>query len=167
MNLFDPKIKGNEKQYLFQCGLATFSILVVLLFLDILKHTAIIATLGATAFIIFVMPKSYISMPRQVLGGYLIGIVIGCLCHLLAHFSIIALSFVSQNFFIITFGALAVGASILLMTITDTEHPPAAAMALGLVLNQWNHQSIIFIAFAILFMVIVKSLLEPILLDLM
>jgi CBS-domain-containing membrane protein len=166
MNIIDPKVKGQEKQYLFQSGLATLTILLVLLFLDVIQHTAIIATLGASAFIIFIMPKSYISMPRQVIFGYLIGIIAGCVCHFSA-LALSALPFITDKVAMILFGALAVGITIFILAITDTEHPPVVGVALGLVLNQWNYQTIIFIICAVGIMTVIKILLEPILIDLM
>ena len=41
--------------------------------------------------------------------------------------------------------ALSVGLSIFLMVITDTEHPPAAGTALGLVIPGWSWSAVVFI----------------------
>ena len=41
--------------------------------------------------------------------------------------------------------ALSVGMSIFLMVITDTEHPPAAGTALGLVIPGWSWSAVVFI----------------------
>ena len=64
------------------------------------------------------------------------------------------------------FGALAVGIAILLMTLTNTEHAPAAGIALGLVLNEWDYATILFIFAALLFMIALRRFLRPLLIDL-
>ena len=166
MRILDRKLKHNIKRYVFQCCLAAISILIVLLFLDVLKHTAIIATLGATSFIVFTMPKAYASHPRPLIGGYLVGIIVGVICHYLSTATLALVLMRSVETSYIIFGSLAVGLSILIMTITDTEHPPAAGIALGLVINEWVYLTVIFILSSVLVLFVVKSLLKPILVDL-
>ncbi|RKD34157.1 hypothetical protein BET03_07655 [Thermohalobacter berrensis] len=56
-------------------------------------------------------------------------------------------------------GSIAVGITILLMTITNTEHPPAVGMSLGLVLSKWSYITIMTILFCVVFMWLVKILL--------
>jgi CBS-domain-containing membrane protein len=165
--MIDPKVKSSLGSYIFQSLLATVAILLVLIFLDILEHTAIIATLGASSFIVFIMPNSYISLPKQVLGGYLLGILCGCLCFFLMSAFGHLLSMVPMKVFVVALGALAVGGAAFLMSVLNIEHPPAVGVALGLVLNQWNHQTVVFIIIAIIVMLVVKRLLQPILIDLM
>ncbi len=166
MKIIDPKIVDSLKSYIFQSVLATISIFLVLIFLDILEHTAIIATLGASAFIIFIMPNSYISLPKQVLGAYIIGIICGGICFFLMTGCSHLLAFIPEKVFVVCFGSLAVGTAIFLMAAIDFEHPPAVGVSLGLVLNQWNHQTVIFILFALIIMLVVKKLLQPVLIDL-
>ncbi len=166
MRILDPKIRHNVHRYILQCALATLTILVVLIFLDVLTRTAIIATLGATAFIVFTMPKSYPSRPRPLIGGYIVGISLGCLCSFLSDSRLMMSILNGHTTSLIVFGALAVGIAILIMALTNTEHPPAAGMSLGLVLNPWDYRTIIFILSAVLLMAAVKRLLRPILIDL-
>jgi CBS-domain-containing membrane protein len=66
----------------------------------------------------------------------------------------------------IFFAAIAVGLSIFIMTITNTEHAPAAGIALGLVINQWNVTSIAFIIIVMLLMIITHHVLKPYLINL-
>ena len=166
MRIIDPKLTHSLKNYVYQSMLATVFIFLVLVFLDILEHTALIATLGASAFIVFVMPNSYISRPAQVLGGYAIGIVCGCSCFLLMMGLSRFLDGVPARVFLVSFGAVTVGVAIFLMAAINYEHPPAVGVSLGLVLNPWNHQTIIFIVFAVILMLVVKKLLQPFLIDL-
>jgi CBS-domain-containing membrane protein len=164
MKLFDQKLKHRLSRYVFQTFLATLAILSILLFLDVLKHTAIIASLGATAFIVFTAPKSYSSGARSLLGGYFVGILSGILCHYLA--LLYGHHFADLKILYIVFGSLAVGISILLMVITDTEHPPASGIALGLVINQWSYLTILFVISGVLILYFVKKLLRSFLVDL-
>ncbi|MEE8388354.1 MAG: hypothetical protein V3R65_07255 [Acidiferrobacterales bacterium] len=57
--------------------------------------------------------------------------------------------------------ATVVGTAIFLMVVTDTEHPLAAGMSLGLLLNQWDHKTLLFILVAVIVMVVVCKILQP------
>jgi CBS-domain-containing membrane protein len=164
MRIFDEKLKTNKVRYIFQSFLATLTMLSILLFLDILKQTAIIAALGATAFITFTAPKSYASKARPLIGGYIVGIFCGVLCNLIA--TSYCKIFADIRILYIVFGSLAVGISIFIMVITNTEHPPASGIALGLVINEWTFKTLIFIIVGILFLLLVKTLLKSIIIDL-
>ena len=119
-NMF-TELRGHAKQYLLQSILATLSVFIVFLLLN-MHETVIIASIGGSAFIVFAMPKSITAATRHVIGGHVVGIFSGFLCSLLPHDHYL-LSLVVYS--------LAVGVSMFLMVITDTEHPPAAATALG------------------------------------
>jgi CBS-domain-containing membrane protein len=166
MNIFDRKVKKNLGRYIFQCAIATAAITMILIFLDVLTHTAIIAALGATAFIVFTMPKAYASGPRPLIGGYLIGIIVGCACSLLSTLRFVLPFFMTRITSYTIFGALAVGVAIFLMAVTNTEHAPAAGISLGLVINEWNYATVLFILAAVLFMIGLRRLLKSILIDL-
>ncbi|HDH09397.1 MAG TPA: HPP family protein [Chloroflexi bacterium] len=160
------RIKRSVGRCLFQCALAVLTMLVLLMLLDVLLHAAIIATLGASAFIVFAMPKAYSSEPKPLIGGYLVGICTGCLCRLLSTSRLVMPVLATQRASGVVFGALAVGVAIFLMVVTHTEHPPAAGMALALVLNNWGYLTPVSILSAVILMAGVKKLLDPILVDL-
>lgn len=84
MKLIDSKFRIHVWTYLFQCSLATSAVLLVLIILDATLQTAIIASIGASAFIVFTAPNSFTSKARSLFGGYLIGSVTGIGCSLLA-----------------------------------------------------------------------------------
>jgi CBS-domain-containing membrane protein len=168
MNIFDEKFKTHKVKYVLQCALATCSVFVVLLLLDILHDTAIIAALGASSFIAFTMPGAQVSRPKFLIGGYLFGILAGTFCHYLSVWLPLAQWHVAaQEFSDVLFGALSVGLAIFLMVITDTEHPPAAGLALGFVLNDWNHFTVMVVVVGIVSLSILKTLLKPVLMDLL
>ena len=120
----DREFRQHWKNYLLQSILATFSIFIVLYFLS-LKHVVIIASIGATTFIIFAMPNSITAQPRNVIGGQLVGLFFGFLFFLFPPF---------PQCLIVAY-ALAVGASIFTMVVIDAEHPPAAGTALGVAIT--------------------------------
>jgi|GEM_PF-718425 len=166
MKSIDKNAKRNIARYIFQCGIATAAILLILIFLDVLTHTAIIAALGATAFIVFTMPRAYSSGPRPLIGGYLIGIIVGCGCSLLSTLRFMLPFFITRITSYTVFGALAVGIAIFLMAVTNTEHAPAAGISLELVLNDGDYSTVLFIFTAVLFMTGLRRLLGSILIDL-
>jgi len=165
MSVIDVKVKNNLEQYIKQCLMATGVIIAVIASFDIVEQTVIIATLGATTFIVFAMSHSYASAPRRIYGGYAIGILIGLVVYYLEMFLLMIdpRGFEGINLFL---GGLAVGASIFLMVFTNTEHPPAAGLSIGLLFNPWTIETIIVIIFAIVFLNSAKYLLRNWLIDL-
>jgi len=137
MGLVDSKFRGQEAHYVGQCLLAALSVLAVLIILDAITNAAIVASMGATAFIIFALPESAASRPKVVLGGYLIGLAVGAGCYGLAQLAVTDHAAVTKLLGIAC-AAFAVGLTIFLMTVTNTEHAPAAGVALGLVIQQCN-----------------------------
>ena len=146
--------------------LATLTLLAVLFFLDVLFETAIIAALGASAFIVFTMPKTYSSDPRRLIGGYLVGISVGVVLYFVSKAEFSKDLFSSDTTPLIVFGAISVGIAIFIMAITNTEHAPAAGIALGLVINEWTNTTLIFILVAIIWMTVVRKILGPYLINL-
>jgi len=116
------------KNYLIQSLLATVIVFMVLLFLNI-EHAVIIASIGATAFIVFTMPSYLIAKPERVVGGHLIGLISGSLCALIPHHSLVPT---------IVIYSLAVGVSIFLMVVLNMEHPPASGTALGIAITGFS-----------------------------
>lgn len=164
--LIDKKFKKNTLKYVFQCLLATLTFLAILLFLNILNEIAIITALGASTFIVFTMPKQYSSDPRRLIGGYFIGLIIGFIFYTISTSNFSATLIGHNTTSLIIFGSAAVGSSIFIMAITNTEHAPAAGIALGLVINKWDYITIIYIVLAIVWMYGIKTLLRKYLMDL-
>jgi CBS-domain-containing membrane protein len=167
MRIIDKKFRHNVPRYILQCALATSIIAIVLVFLDVLTHTATVAALGASSFIAFTMPVYDVSKPRFMIGGYLVGISVGCFCHFLSLSPWMISLFVSQRTSYIVFGALSVGLAIFLMVVTDTEHAPATSVALGLMLEKWDHLTLVFVLCGIILISILKWLLKPVLKNLL
>ncbi|MBN3041240.1 MAG: HPP family protein [Candidatus Omnitrophica bacterium] len=99
-----------------------------MLFLS-LHQAVIVASLGATAFVVFATPSSVVAKARNVLGGYVVGILTGAVFTLIPH----------DGFFMTAIiYSLAVGLSIFIMVLTDTEHPPASGVTLGVVIQGFS-----------------------------
>ena len=144
------------KNYIFQCFLATLTMLLLLLLLS-MENIVVIASIGSTAFIVFAMPKSITAQPRKVIGGHMMGILSGSLCASISHPSF-TLSIILYSF--------AVGLSIFLMTITDTEHPPASGTALGIAITGVSLSIIISIVVSVITLSLAHRIFKPFLKDL-
>ena len=167
MKLFDEKFRNNKLQYFFQCFLATLPIFLFLLILDISPNAVVIATLGASSFIAFAMPEAQSSRPRFLIGGYLVGTAVACSCYYISLVPLLEkLPFLSE-FSIVVFGAISVGLTIFIMVIINTEHPPAASLALGLIINECNYETIIVVLIGITSLSVIKEVLKPILKNLL
>lgn len=163
MHLLDRRFRRHVLRYLLQCGLAMVAILMVLQFPNILLHTAVLGALGASAFIVFTMPQTRSARPRVFIGGYVIGIAVGGLFCLLSQAPWLLPLFVRPEQTRIVLSALSVGLAIFLMVITNTEHPPAAGVALGLVLNPWDPLGLVPVLGGVLSMAILRHLLRSVL----
>ena len=153
------------KRYALQCGLAGLAVLILLLVLDAVTQTVLIAALGASAFIAFAVPRSPHSGPRHMIGGYAIGIIAGCLMATLESAMNIQGAGAAHAVMVI-FGAMAISLAMFTMVVTRTEHPPAAALALGLVLNEWDLLTLAVVMAGIVALSLIKRLVLPMLLDL-
>jgi CBS-domain-containing membrane protein len=164
--LIDPKFSRNRSRYVIQCLMVTCTMLVVLLVLDAFYQTVLIAALGASSFIAFAAPSMRASRPRCLIGGYVIGMTIGCCLS-----SIVgdtgSLVVLDEHSTRILLGAIAVGGAMFVMVTTDTEHPPAAAIALGFVLNEWDWMTVVVVLAGIVTISAVKELTRKYLMDLL
>ena len=119
------EFKLHWKNYIFQSAFAMGVTFIVLLCLK-LQDAVIIASIGSTAFIVFALPKNITARSRNVIGGYLVGFTSGALCSLIPQ---------PQFIYSVLIYSLAVGTSILTMVLTNTEHPPASGIALGVAIR--------------------------------
>jgi len=167
MTVFDRKFRRNKLRYVLQCLLAGVSVLLVLAILDPMSNAAVIAALGASCFIAFTMPHAKVSRPRFLIGGYAIGLLAGTACYWLSQLTWPGPLATLQQHSYMAFGAMAVALAIFLMVVTDTEHPPAASLALGMVLGKWHPMTIVVLLVGIVAVCCLKRLLKPVLVDLL
>lgn len=154
----------NFKRYGLQCGGAGIVVLILLLVLDAVTQTVLIASLGASAFIAFAVPRSLHSGPRHLIGGYVVGIISGVIMSSL--YLLAGVEGVWDHAIMIIFGALAISLAMFTMVVTRSEHPPAAALALGLVLNEWDLMTLAVVLVGVIGLSVIKQLVLPMLMDL-
>lgn len=153
---FDKRFRPHWPNYLAQSLMATSAVLLAMIALR-QQNLVVVASLAATAFTIFTMPSSITSSSRNVIGGHLIGLVFGSLFALLPQQSVLLQDLIY---------ALAVGSAMFAMSITNTEHPPAAGTALGVVITGFSMRVVLGVIIGILILSIVHRLLRPFLRDL-
>lgn len=155
--IIDTQFIRKWKNYVFQSLMVSSSVLIVLIVLH-QQNFIVSASMAGTAFTLFVTPHSITASRRNVLGGYTVGILIGSL------FSFILTQFKIETVFGgEIFYAFAVGISTFTMAITNTEHPPAAATTLGLVLDSFSFKVISGILIGVIILVFIHWFLQPIL----
>jgi len=163
----DQEVHGRLGQYAAQCGLATVACLVIMLSLDLMiRHVVIMASLGATTFIVFAMPQGRTAQGRSLAVGYLLGGAVGCLLSLLVG-PLARLVGCPEDIPRVVLGALAVGLCTFGMVLLDAEHPPAAGFALGLVLRPWAWIDLGFVSLSVLLLILTRLALRRRLVDLL
>ncbi|HEY91237.1 MAG TPA: HPP family protein [Dehalococcoidia bacterium] len=164
--LLDRQFLRNPKPFILQ-SLAAFIIsAIILYFVEILTHAAIVAALGSSTFIVFAIPHSRTAEPRKLIGGHIVGIAAGAFCYFVLLTGFLEGAVERWEYVTWLVGALAIGLSIFFMTITNTEHPPAAGTALGIVAHVWSNQAIIFMIVCVVCLAVVRKILGHRLVDL-
>lgn len=125
------KFKKFWKHYILQSSLATVALFILVLVLSKDK-VVLISAMGATAFIVFAMPKTVSAQTKNVVGGHLVGLASGAI------FYFTTLPYLLEY-------PLAVGIAVFLMVTLDVEHPPAAGTALAVVINEVSRDTFITI----------------------
>ena len=167
MEIIDKSFKRAPGNYVIQSLLAVVAVAVILFFIEVLTHAVIVAALGASTFIVFAMPHTIAAQARRLVGGHVVVVVCGCIFY----YALVLIGYpeglqLSQELVISIAGALSVGLAIFLMAITNTEHPPAAATALGIVIGGWSSGVIVFIFLGAVSLALTRRLLRGYLKDL-
>ncbi|MFC2071935.1 HPP family protein [Chloroflexota bacterium] len=166
IRIFDKSFRKAPKNYIIQSLLAVAALTIILFFVEILTHAAIVAALGSSAFVVFAMPQSTTAQPRKLIGGHVVGLLSGTFCYYAFLSSPLGELITRWELTTLFIYALAVGLSIFLMAITNTEHAPAAGTALGIVAHAWLYQVVIFILLSAVGLAIARRLLKGYLKDL-
>ncbi len=139
------------KSYLIQSALAGLTTYVILMILS-RESAVVIAALGASAFIVFARPFDLTARPRNVIGGHLIGFGVGSLC---------AMGPQPTTEVTLIWYALAVSLSVFLMVAFYTQHPPAAATALGAAMRGCSQDMLLAIITITLALSLAHYFLKP------
>ena len=158
--LIDSQLRRYWKNYLVQCVLTTLALLAIMLVMDVVVRAVIVVAMASSAFIVFVMPHSRASTPRRVIGGHVVAVIVAsgfALLHLTPVGGFAAESHLASDLM----AAAAVGLSILIMVSINTEHPPAAGTALGLVVEGWTLSAVFFVLLGAVMLSVVHGFLRP------
>ena len=164
--IIDPRFRRQPRRYFVQGGLATIGMFAALLFVDSFSDAALVAALGASVVIIFVHPTSKLDAPRALVGGHSLGLLVGSVFSLILFAS--PVSAILEGVQALRDSALAasVGAVIVLMAITDTEHLPAGGTVLGMSARVFDPSIFAIIIGAVIVLAVTKRVLRKYLRDL-
>ena len=128
MNFFNKEfrkisLENIDKSNMFLAWIGSFLGIIAISYfhMDILDDkdlTLVVGSFGASAVLIYGVPNSPLSQPRNLIGGHLLSAIVG----------VISYKLFSSNLFLAT--AIAVSTSILIMQLTLTLHPPEGATSL-------------------------------------
>jgi len=155
MNI-DPKFPSYWKDYILQSSYAAITVFFITLILS--KNPVVIASIGATAFIIFALPNNISAEPKRIIGGHFLGFFIG------SCFAIFP--FIDILFFKAVWYALSIGITVLFMVVLDFEHPPAAGTALGMTLVGYSSSAAMAIFISVILLAFIGYVAKPFLKDL-
>ena len=157
----DPGFAGAPLRFAMQAILATFVMLGALMFAHSLSSAAIAAGLASSCVGIFLMPSNRTVSIRSVVGGHTVALVLGSALSVLLFFGPVEV-FLSDMDVLRNFSyALAVGIAVLMMAITNTEHPPAAGTAIGMAAREFDILIFLSIVGAVVMLAIIKLALRP------
>lgn len=159
MKIIDKRFLKEPKNYIFQTLLAIAVMTILIHLIGLWFRPVIVASLGASTFIVFAMPHSVAARTRRLVGGHITGLICGTLFYFVFFVGPLQELTANQEIFRSLASALAIGASMFLMAITDTEHPPAAATALDVVISGWSYPMVLFVLLSAVSLAIVRRLL--------
>ena len=165
------KFKMHPWHFIWQPLLAATFVVVMLAALGGFGHVTFLGvigttSLGSTAFLVFSSPSNKTASIRRMWGGYfisaLMGVVFSAVLFILKQKHVD----LSQCFCAEIAAALAMAITMFLMAVLNLEHPPAAGLALGLVVEPWTAYTMCEFLLIVVFMALVKIVLRPWLIDL-
>lgn len=165
MRGINHQVSQHKCQAVVQCLLAGVSMYLLLYFLGALTYGPRLGafgagSFGATVFVVFAAPHISTSYARNIVGGYMVSLLVGIILHSAMYhihdwrwFA----SLIDVQEFI---GAVAVFVAMSLMVLLGMSHPPAAGFALGLAISHWEAHVILVVLIAAVLLATVRTLLE-------
>ncbi len=162
-HLLDPKFSRSYSSYFLQAGVATLVLLVVMFIRRLLvqrgdRRRSLLQHHHH-------LPEP-IQPHRQVVGGHLIALLIGSAFSFLLFSGGVQDALAHTQAVRVLGFAAPVGVIILLMAITDTEHPPAGGTAIGMATQVWQPEIFGSIIGALVMLAVLKLVLRQHLHDL-
>lgn len=159
---------------IWQPLVAIIFVIFILFFMNHFANSDVLWAVGAgslssSSYIVFGKPSCAAAQPKKIIGGYLVGILTGfslriitmqfhdfeCMLLGTPHFHLIALV-----------AAVSVGLSLFFMALLKLEHPPAAGMALVLVIDMRDYNEILIVVIAAMLLALIHRLFSRRLVDL-
>ena len=153
------------------------AIIFVLLVLFVMGHFASgdvlwavgAGSLSSSSYIVFGQPSNSSGEPKKIVGGYLVGILTGFILRILImqiHNLESSFPGTSHFYFIGFIAAISVGICLFFMALLRLEHPPAAGMALVLVIDMHDYNEIVIVIMAAFLLALIRRFLSKQLIDL-
>ena len=152
----DSKFSTYWRDYVRQSVYAATAVFFITILLS--DNPVVIASIGATSFIVFAMPNNISAEPKRIIGGHLVGFFVGVCFAVFPFMDII--------FFKALWFSASVGITILIMVVMDVEHPPATGTALGMTLVGYTNSSSSAIIISVVVLAFIGYVLKPNLRDL-
>ncbi len=162
----DPGFAKYPWAFIFQAMLATAVMLAILTFVQSLSSAAIAAGLASSVLGIFIAPSNRTARIRSVVGGHGVALILGSLFSVMLFFGPVETFLLDAEVLHNLSYAFAVGLAMLLMAITNTEHPPAAGTALGMASREFDILILLSIIGAVFLLAVMKLAIRPYLRDL-
>ena len=162
----DPGFARFPWAFAFQAALATAVMLAILTFVQSLSSAAIAAGLASSVVGIFIAPSNQTARIRSVVGGHGVALALGSLFSVMLLFDPVQSFLMDAEVLRNLSYAAAVGAAMLLMAITNSEHPPAAGTALGMASREFDILIFLSIIGAVALLAVMKLAMRPYLRDL-
>lgn len=118
-----------------------------------------LASIASSIFIIFTAPHTVAGQNKAIIGGYVIGMLVGAGCHYLLHHQHLIPLNAFHGYGSLILGALSIVLVLMLMVMLQMPHPPAAGLALGMVIDNWEPQALLLIGCIIIALALIKQLL--------
>ena len=152
----DSKFSTYWRDYVRQSVYAATAVFFITILLS--DNPVVIASIGATSFIVFAMPNNISAEPKRIIGGHLVGFFVGVCFAVFPFMDII--------FFKALWFSASVGITILIMVVMDVEHPPGAGTALGMTLVGYTNSSSSAIIISVVVLAFIGYVSKPYLRDL-
>lgn len=154
-----------NKPCLWQCLLAMFITLGVLLALGLAIPLDLLGAIGAgaltsTTALMCLTPHATMARSRNILGGYIIGILVGVSGYALIIGLLGLYPWLTHATTMVIVSPFVVGGTLAIMLGLETAHVPAVGLAIGLVVEKWQYPSLVVIMFCVLVMVVIRFLLR-------
>jgi CBS-domain-containing membrane protein len=156
LSWIDAKFVHRPRIYLVQALLAGLALVGILIAEDALTNGAIVAAVASSVAIVFFVPHSVASSPFRLVGGHIAAIA-AALCTV-GIMLLLPDAVAANQLAIHGLQGTALALVILFMTVTNTEHAPAAGTAFGLALSV-PLNSVIFIVSSTVILAIVRIVL--------